>query len=197
MEKSKDFEAILASNADLIPHGVALGAEPSKDYPARLITSHINAPQENIASLLNDILKPFIQDHPLVCKNSFEFVEKIKKIKLRPHEVMTSFDATALFPSVPITDAISHILQLLEDDPSLPQRTQLSPYDIVDLIALCLSSSDFVYDGRHHTTKESGPIGLSLMVTVSQIWMVHTMDEAIKIARQRNYSIPRNINTYG
>ena len=33
MEKSKDFEAILASNADIIPHGVALGADPSKDCP--------------------------------------------------------------------------------------------------------------------------------------------------------------------
>ena len=30
MEKSKDFEAILASSADLIPHGVAVGANPSK-----------------------------------------------------------------------------------------------------------------------------------------------------------------------
>ena len=28
MEKSKDSEAILASNADLRPHGVALGAYP-------------------------------------------------------------------------------------------------------------------------------------------------------------------------
>ena len=109
---------------------------------------------------------------------------------------MTSYDATALFPSVPVTDAINHILELLENDPSLPQRTLLTPYDIVDLITICLSTSDFVYDGRHHTTKDSGPIGLSLMVTVSQLWMVHTMEEAIKIARQRNYTIPRNITTY-
>ena len=34
------------------------------------------------------------------------------------------------------------------------------------------------------------------MVTVSQIWMVHTMEEAIKLARQRNHSIPRNIKIY-
>ena len=170
--------------------------KPSKDYPARLITSHINAPQENLASLLNDILKPFIQSNPLVCKNSFEFVEKAKKIKLQPHEIMTSYDATALFPSVPINDATGHILDLLEEDPSLPLRTQLTPYDIIDLVTMCLSSSNFVYDGRHHTTNDSGPIGLSLMVTVSQIWMVHTMEEAIKIAKQRNHIVPKNINIY-
>ena len=54
--------------------------KPTKDYPARLITSHINAPQENLASLLNNILKPFIQANPLICKNSFEFVQKAKTI---------------------------------------------------------------------------------------------------------------------
>ena len=109
---------------------------------------------------------------------------------------MTSYDATALFPSVPINDALDHILLLLEEDPSLPLRTRLTPYDVIDLATMCLSSSNFVYDGRHHTTNDSGPIGLSLMVTVSQIWMVHTMEEAIKIARQRNNTVPRNINIY-
>ena len=99
-------------------------------------------------------------------RNSFEFVESIKKLKLDPNDRMVSFDATALFPSVPINDCIKHIQDLLEKDTELHRRTQLTPTDITDLIRICLSSSDFVYDGRHHTTNDSGPIGLSLMVTV-------------------------------
>ena len=42
----------------------------SKDYPARLITSHIGAPQEHVPTLFNDILKLFIEKIPHVCKNS-------------------------------------------------------------------------------------------------------------------------------
>ena len=49
---------------------------------------------------------------------------------------------------------------------------------------------------RHHTTNDSGPIGLSLMVTVSQLWMIHTMDEAIKTAKARGLVVPRNIFIY-
>ena len=30
---------------------------------------------------------------------------------------------------------------------------------------------------------DSGPIGSSLMVTVNQLWMIHTMESAIKIAK--------------
>ena len=107
-----------------------------------------------------------------------------------------SFDAAALFPSVPIGDCIKHILGLLTQDKELYKRTQLTPTDITDLINVCLLSSDFMYNDRHHTTRDSGPIGLSLMVLVSQIWMTHTMDSAINYARQRLHTIPRHIFIY-
>ena len=109
---------------------------------------------------------------------------------------MISFDATALFPSVPIQDAINHIKGLLEEDPDLTSRTKLTPMDITDLISLCLSTSNFIYDGRHHTQRDSGPIGLSLMVTISQIWMIYTLERAIEIADSRKISRPRHVTSY-
>ena len=142
------------------------------------------------------LLQPYIKESPYACKNSFEFVEKIKNTKLRPHEKLVSFDATALFPSVPIDDALKHILELLENDRTLQMRTKLSPYDIIDLADICLSTSNFLYDERHHTTEQSGPIGLSLMVTISVIWMDFTMKSAIKIAKSRRIATPRILFTY-
>ena len=141
--------------------------------------------------MLNEILEPYVENHPYTCKNSFEFVNKIKNTKLHPYEKMYSQDATALFPSVPISDALGHILTLLENDPDLGNRTKLSPYDIIDLMNTCLSSTDFIYNNRHHTTEDSGPIGLSLMVKVSQLWMLYTLDQAVKEAKKRRVAVPR------
>ena len=138
-----------------------------------------------VASFLNRILQPFVERSKYVCKNSFEFVQFIKNLKLDPNDKLYSYDATALFPSVPIGECIKLIHNLLTQDKELHKRTQLSPTDITDLIHTCLSSSDFMYDDRHHTTNDSGPIGLSLMVIVSQIWMSFTMDKAIEIAAER------------
>ena len=42
--------------------------EPLKDFPARLITSHINAPQEALSSLLNKILQPYIEKANMYAK---------------------------------------------------------------------------------------------------------------------------------
>ena len=125
--------------------------KPAKDFLTRLITSHIEAPQEAPSALLNKILQLFVENSKHVCKNSFQFVEIIKKLKLGVLDKMVSFDAAALFPSVPIKD-IQHIHDLLTKDTTLQQRTQLTPTDITDLIHVCLLSSDFVYNDRHHST---------------------------------------------
>jgi hypothetical protein len=44
--------------------------------------------------------------------------------------------------------------------------------------------------------KESGPIGLSLVVCISQIWMIHTMEKAISIAQERGVNSPHHITIY-
>ena len=165
--------------------------KPNKDYPACLITSHIGAPQENLASHINEILKPIIAKNKFACKNSYEFTQKMKTAKANPHEKQTSYDATALFPSVPVSEAINRIGELLKNDTSLHLRTKLTPDEICDLISLCLSSSNFIFDSRHHTQQNSGPIGLSLMVSISQIWMNDTLEKAIALAKTRRVATPR------
>ena len=107
-----------------------------------------------------------------------------------------SYDAERLFPSVPIRDAIQMIKRKLEADTTLQQRTQLSPADIADLLNLCLETTDFIFNERHNMTNDSGPIWLSLMVTVSQMWMTHTMETAIEIAKSENIATPEGLKVY-
>ena len=90
----------------------------------------------------------------------------------------------------------TNIKTLLVGDPDLGSRTKLSPDEICDLISICLSASDIVYDGRHHTQRDSGPIGPSLLVTISQIWMDYTLEIAIQKANARNLAPPRHLVVY-
>ena len=109
---------------------------------------------------------------------------------------MGSFDAEALFPSVPIADCIEVIRDQLRSDNSLSSRTRLSTDEICDLVHLCLEQTDFTFDDRHHTAKDSGPIGLSLMVTVAQMWMIHTLTKAMELAEERNLPRPGLLQIY-
>ena len=47
---------------------------------------------------------------------------------------MVSFDVEALYTNVPIDDALAIIKELLENDETLPDRTPLSPKNILDLL---------------------------------------------------------------
>jgi hypothetical protein len=98
----------------------------------------------------------------------------LKTLILSTNAILVSFDATALFPSIPIGLCINHINNLLENDTTLSERNKLTPGDIKLLMELCLNSSQFVLDGKFYTAKDSGPIGLSLMVTISDIWITYT-----------------------
>ena len=55
------------------------------------------------------------------------FVKHIKEVKLEPGEVMTSYDVKVLFTSVPVDPAI-------QEDPLLPQRTDMSVLQIIIIL---------------------------------------------------------------
>jgi hypothetical protein len=154
------------------------------------VVSHIGCPQEQFVKFLISLLKPLAKDGRFNCKNSVEIADALRKINLDVFTTMVSYDATALFPNIPIGDCIELIHQKLLLDTDLPNRTKLSPADIRDLLSLCLSTSYFAYDDKFHTAEDSGPIGLSLMVTISNFWMTQTLTKAISLARERGNIIP-------
>ena len=44
--------------------------------------------------------------------------------------------------------------------------------------------------------EDSGPIGLSLMVPIAQIWTNHTLKESIKRAKKKKLRTPRSLKIY-
>ena len=125
-----------------------------------------------------------------------DFIEKIKDLTLEKDEDLISLEAEALYPSLPLAKCIDIIHQRLQNDPSLSNRTLLTADDITELVRLCFSTSNFIYDGIHHTAEDSGPVGLILMTDIANIWMDHTLQEATKIAVGKGISVPRNMCVY-
>ena len=129
-------------------------------------------------------------------KNSADFIQRIRDITLDPDCKLVSYDAEALFPSVPIKDWLAALKAEMEKDTDFNKTTKLTVDDVIDLLDLCLSSTNFTFNGHHHTQQDSGPIGLSVMVTISKFWMFHTMDRAMEIADQKGIQKPKHMGIY-
>ena len=78
-----------------------------------------------------------------VPNNTQHFVQHIQKVKLEPGEVITSYDIKATFSSVPVDPSIGIVKLELLQDPTLPQRTNMSMHQIVTLLEFCHKNTFF------------------------------------------------------
>ena len=65
----------------------------------------------------------------------------MKKITLETGECIISYDVTALFTSVPVEPVIQIIMNKLEWDTVLQQRTIMTLHHIIQLLELCLNNT--------------------------------------------------------
>ena len=68
---------------------------------------------------------------------------------------MISFDVESLFTNVPIEETVQAALHRLNNDPSLPDRTALTPTQIADLLNFVPRSTYFKYNRALRATRRS------------------------------------------
>ena len=94
--------------------------------PFRPIVSSIGSISYETAKELSRILKPLVGKTSYHVKNTKEFIQSIKGIKLKTDECLVSYDVEALFTSVPMQPAITITKKKLEEDRELHLRTSMS-----------------------------------------------------------------------
>lgn len=180
----KEYESIYPSDA--VPprmYGLVKAHKPEKNYPMRLVVSTIGSPPYGLASYLVGVIQPTLDKNPTRLKNSAAFIEKAKSWTISPTEVQVSYDVVNLYPTVPLQKATDAVLDLLRKDDDLKTRTKLTLSELKQLLQLCLSKCYFIWNSEIHELKDSGPIGLSLMVVMAEGWLqvleAKAMDDAL------------------
>ena len=101
-----------------------------RGIPLRPIVFRRGSIKYEVAKELSRILGPLVGKSPHHIKNTDDFVQQVKGIKLQPGECITSYDVSVLFVSVPIEPAITIIRRKLELDQELHTRTTMKCYII-------------------------------------------------------------------
>ena len=82
-----------------------------------------------------------------------------------------SYDVVNLDPSVPADEAMNVLMDILNNDKEhLQECTKLTLTDIHELMELCLSKCYYLYENNLCLFQNSGIIGLSLMVVLSECY---------------------------
>ena len=105
-----------------------------KEIPLRPIVSSTGTVMYGVAKELSRILKPLVGKSIYHVNNSKDFADGIRNIKLEEGEWISSFHVTALFTSIPVASTLEVIKVRLEQDTELPNRTNLSTNNILELL---------------------------------------------------------------
>ena len=162
-------------------YGMIKAHKPNKQYPMRPVVSTVGTAFHGTSRHLVKLIQPILAQNEHFLKNSTSFVTKASTWKISPDEIQVSYDVVALYPSVPINKAINVMIDMLNMKFDMIKcNSKLTIVDIKILIELCLSKCYFVWNDTMFEVPDSGPIGLSLMVVVSEAFLQFIEKNAIQ-----------------
>ena len=191
-EKFTDKEYFEIYHSDPIPprlYGTVKASKPEKNYPMRTVVSTIRTPPYGIPKYLVEIIQPTLNNSQHKIKNSVEFVNEAKTWIISPTEIQVSYDVVNLYPSVSLDKAIDVIVEYPKNDfNNVKRRTKLTLVDIHHLIELCVSKCYFLYNNLIWKLYNSGPIGLSIMVVLSECYLQRLEEKSMAFSFAFNIS---------
>ena len=153
----------------------------------RPIVCTLGSPTYLLAKEMVSILAPLVgnSDYTVknyTVKNSKEFVERIRTIKLTPKDGLVSFDVVSLFTEVQIVSALKTVEFRLRNDSTLEDRTQIPVEKFVELIELCLRSTYFEFQGEFYEQIDGAAMGSPLSPIIANLFMEDLENSALTSA---------------
>ena len=96
--------------------------------------SGINSITYNLARHVADLLKPLVRKSKRDIENAKFLVEKLELIEVDEGEVLTSFDVTSLFTSVPGKEVVEMAVNRAKRDESWTSRIFMTTEEFRDLL---------------------------------------------------------------
>ena len=91
------------------------------------------------------------------------------RLNVEEEESIVSY-VSALFTSIPTTDAVSVVRECLEKDSTLKQCTRLHVDQSVDLVSLCLNSTNFTNSDHFFRQQHGCALGYPISPTVTNVY---------------------------
>ena len=92
---------------------------------------------------------------------------------------MASFDVVSLFTNIPVELAKKFTFDLLNEDDTLCNRTDLTMDDIEIALNFCLNNTSFTFKGKHCQQIFGVPMGSPISVVIANLVMEYVKQKAI------------------
>jgi hypothetical protein len=157
----------------------ALPKVHKEGIPMRPIVDSKETVFHPLAKFLAALLRPLTTSSQISINNAFAFIPKIESFKSANELAMCSFDVKSLFTSVPRNDTLKIVEERLKNDPTLIDRTALTPKFICELVRFCIESTIFQYKDKFYVQKSGLAMGSPLSPVLAEIFMQDLEEKCI------------------
>jgi hypothetical protein len=117
--------------------------------------SFIRSPCYALAEFNHKILRPLAGKSESFVNNSGHFVQLLKPVDLRSSDTHVSFEVVSLVSNVPVDKALEVIIDKLNNDDTLAERSALQVEAIMELLEVCLRTTYFQVDDKFLQQKDA------------------------------------------
>lgn len=133
----------------------------------RPIVSSVNSPAYKLAKWMNKRLNLFESFDSLSIKNSFDFVEKVKDIRLDKNDILVSFDVESLYPSIPLEKTKTLCRKWFEKNNISEKNIE----EYMQIITVCTEQRFFQFNNKFYIQKDGLTMGNPLSSILSELFM--------------------------
>jgi len=149
--------------------------------PLRPTVSNIGTPTYQLSKHLSELLNPLTGKSAHHVKNSFHSIEILKSLKIKPDDIMVSFDVVSLFTKVPVEESLTLLRKHFKDE-------------ILALYKHALTSTYFCVDGQFYEQTDGVAMGSPLSPVIANFYMDDFEMKAIEKATHKPACWYRYVN---
>lgn len=156
-------------------------SKPFEIPPGRPIVSDCNSKTYHTAELIEFYLNPISQKHPSYLRDSYDFIEKIKSIKLPQTSLLFTIDIDSLYTNIETEAGMTAVKNCLAAFPD-PKR----PDDfILKLLYINLTKNDFEFDSKFYLQIKGTAMSKKFAPSYANIFMAEWEHGALSSAAKK------------
>ncbi|KAJ4430702.1 hypothetical protein ANN_19293 [Periplaneta americana] len=164
-----ESKRLVSPSGSIPPRLYGLPKIHKPEVPLRPIVDAIGSPTYRLARYLTNLLQPLVGGCVHHVKNSTQSVQILDNIKVKPSDLLVSFDVVSLFTRVPLSEA----MLLLSDQ---------FPPDITELFRHTLTSTYFLQNNTYYEQIDGVAMGSPLSPAITNYYMEHLEHEILATA---------------
>jgi hypothetical protein len=160
------YKSLIVSNPKMpVMHGLPkIHKEGDK---MRAIIASIKTPTYKISKYVVKKFEELNYPRGFAVRNSFEFVDKVKDLKLEVDEIMVSFDVVGLFPNIPLDAAFDSIDRFLKASSLNNNEREI----LMKMSELCMRQNIFQFRDKFFKHSSGAAIGNCASPMISEFFM--------------------------